>query len=49
MMTKLRERTAIVLWLVIFSFVALIVMKWGANFSPKGKGGGGTTVGVINP
>jgi hypothetical protein len=48
MMTRLRERTAIVLWVVIFSFVGLIVIKWGANFSPKRQRGGGTTVGVVN-
>ena len=48
MMTRLRERTAIVLWVVIFSFLGLIVIKWGANFSPKRQRGGGTTVGVVN-
>lgn len=49
MMTKLRERTALILWLVIFAFVGLIVVEWGADFSRTGTGGsGGTTVGVVN-
>lgn len=48
MMTRLRERTAIVLWFVIFAFVGLIVVEWGADFSRTSQGGDGNTVGVIN-
>ncbi len=48
MMTKLRERTAIILWLVIFAFVGLIVVEWGADFSRVGRGGRGVNVGVVN-
>ena len=48
MMTRLRERTAIVLWFVIFAFVGLIVVEWGADFSGTSQGGDGNAVGVIN-
>ena len=49
MMTQLRERTALILWFVIFAFVGLIVVEWGADFSSTGGGGSdGSTVGVVN-
>ncbi len=48
MMSQLRERTAIVLWLVIFAFVALIVIEWGADFSGRGRSREGTNVGIVN-
>lgn len=33
MMTKIREKTHILLYLLVFAFVALIVIEWGANYS----------------
>ena len=48
MMTKLRERTAFILWFVIFAFIGLIVVEWGADYSRTSKTGGGDSVGVIN-
>lgn len=48
MMTKLRERTAFILWFVIFAFVGLIVVEWGADYSRTSKTGGDDSVGVIN-
>ena len=47
MMTKLRESTAIIMWIVILAFIGLIVVEWGADYS--GTAGKGTdAVGVIN-
>ncbi len=49
MMTALREKTALILWFVIFAFIGLIVVEWGADYT-----GGmqqqavGDTVGTIN-
>ena len=48
MMTKLRERTAIILWFVIFAFVGLIVVEWGADYSGSGSNPAGDAVGVVN-
>ena len=48
MMTSLRQNTAIILWIVIFSFVGLIVIQWGADFSGTSKKTAKETVGVIN-
>ena len=48
MMRKLRESTGIILWIVIFAFVGLIVVEWGADFSGGGGSRGGDAVGVIN-
>ena len=48
MMTKLRERTAIILWIVIFAFVGLIVVEWGADYSGSGSNPAGDAVGVVN-
>jgi peptidyl-prolyl cis-trans isomerase D len=33
MMTKIREKTHILLYLLVIAFVALIVIEWGANYS----------------
>ncbi len=33
LMTKIRERLHIVLYLLVFFFIALIVVEWGANYS----------------
>ncbi len=48
MMTKLRERTAIVMWFVILAFVGLIVLEWGADFGGGSRVASGDAVGVIN-
>jgi peptidyl-prolyl cis-trans isomerase D len=48
MMTTLRQNTAIVLWIVIFAFIALIVIEWGADFSRTSQSKAGETVGVVN-
>lgn len=48
MMTYLRQNTAIILWLVIFAFVALIVVEWGADFSRTSQTRAAENVGVIN-
>lgn len=48
MMTTLRQKTALILWFVIFAFIALIVVEWGADYSRTSKPGGGDNVGVIN-
>ncbi len=33
MMTKIREKTHLLLYVLVFAFVALIVVEWGANYS----------------
>lgn len=48
MMTLLREKTGMVLWLVIFAFVGLIVVEWGADYSGGGQANVGDAVGVVN-
>ena len=48
MMTLLRQKTVLVLWFVIFAFIGLIVVEWGADYSGAGTSGAGDTVGVIN-
>ena len=48
MMTKLRERTAIIMWIVILAFVGLIVVEWGADYSGTSSGSGSDAVGSIN-
>ena len=48
MMTKLRERTGIIMWFVILAFVGLIVVEWGADYSGTSTGGGSDVVGSIN-
>ncbi|MBM3278165.1 MAG: peptidylprolyl isomerase [Candidatus Handelsmanbacteria bacterium] len=48
MMTTLRQNTAIVLWIVIFAFIALIVVEWGADFSQTSQAKAGETVGTVN-
>jgi peptidyl-prolyl cis-trans isomerase D len=48
MMTTLRQNTAIILWIVIFAFIALIIVEWGADFSRTSQTKAGETVGVVN-
>ena len=48
MMTTLREKTGFILWIVIFAFVGLIVVEWGADYSTSGSQAAGDSVGVIN-
>ena len=48
MMTVLREKTGLVLWVVIFAFVGLIVVEWGADYSGGGQADVSDDVGVIN-
>ena len=48
MMTKLRERTASVMWFVILAFVGLIVLEWGADFGGGSQVASGDAIGVIN-
>ncbi|MCY3788906.1 MAG: SurA N-terminal domain-containing protein, partial [Gemmatimonadetes bacterium] len=48
MMTLLRQKTVLVLWFVIFAFIGLIVVEWGADYSGGRPNGAGDTVGVIN-
>ena len=48
MMTLLREKTGFILWFVIFAFVGLIVVEWGADYSGPGQDDVGDTVGVVN-
>ncbi len=48
MMTLLREKTALVLWFVIFAFVGLIVVEWGADYSGANPGNVGDAIGVVN-
>ncbi|MCC7265095.1 MAG: peptidylprolyl isomerase [Candidatus Latescibacteria bacterium] len=47
MMTILRQNTAIILWIVIFAFIGLIVVEWGADFSRTSQKGA-ESVGVVN-
>ena len=48
MMTLLRQKTVLVLWFVIFAFIGLIVVEWGADYSGAGANDAGDTVGVVN-
>lgn len=48
MMTTLREKTALVLWFVIFAFIGLIVVEWGADYGGANQQEIGDAVGVIN-
>ena len=48
MMTLLREKTGFILWFVIFAFVGLIVVEWGADYSGPGQEDVGNVVGVVN-
>ena len=48
MMTLLREKTGMVLWVVIFAFIGLIVVEWGADYSGPGQEDVGDAVGVVN-
>ena len=46
LMTKLRDKTHIVLYTLLAAFLALIVFEWGMNFS--GFTGGGVLAGKVN-
>ena len=48
MMTTLRQRTAVILWIVIIAFVGLIVIDWGADYSGQSSPRQAGNVGVIN-
>ena len=49
MMTALREKTALILWFVIFAFVGLIVVEWGADYTGgQGPQAVSDDVGVVN-
>ena len=48
MMTLLRQKTVLVLWVVIFAFIGLIVVEWGADYSGAGPNAAGDAVGVVN-
>ena len=48
MMTLLRQKTVFVLWFVIFAFIGLIVVEWGADYSGPSTNSAGDAVGVIN-
>ena len=48
MMITLREKTGIILWIVIFAFIGLIVVEWGADYSGGGGERSGDAVAVIN-
>ena len=48
MMTLLRQKTVLVLWFVIFAFIGLIVVEWGADYSGAGANDAGDAVGVVN-
>ena len=38
MMTKLRERSAVILWILVFAFVATIIFAWGMGGFDNTKG-----------
>lgn len=46
MMTKLREFSAIFLWILVFAFLGLMVFEWGMDFT--GMNRGAPDVGVVN-
>ncbi|MEE2659382.1 MAG: peptidylprolyl isomerase [Candidatus Latescibacterota bacterium] len=48
MMTKLRESTAIIMWIVILAFVGLIVVEWGADYSGTSTATTSGSIGSIN-
>ncbi len=48
MMTLLRQKTGLVLWFVIFAFIGLIVVEWGADYSGAGTSAASDAVGVVN-
>ena len=48
MMTLLRQKTVLVLWFVIFAFIGLIVVEWGADYSGAGTNAASDAVGVVN-
>ena len=46
MMTKLREMTFVILWILVFAFVGLMVLEWGADITGS-RGGRSNVVGKI--
>ncbi len=49
MMTLLREKTAWILWFVIFAFIGLIVVEWGADYTGGDPSQSiGDLVGIVN-
>ncbi len=49
MMTKMRENTAVILWILVAAFVATIVFSWGmGGFDSSGGGTTSTVVGKVN-
>lgn len=48
-MTLLREKTGLILWFVIFAFVGLIVVEWGADYTGGGPAQSTSDIiGVVN-
>ena len=45
MMTKMRQMSKMIFWIVGLAFIALIVFEWGADVN---RGGGDTTLGEVN-
>jgi parvulin-like peptidyl-prolyl isomerase len=45
MMTKLREMTFVVLWILVFAFLGLMVFEWGADIT--GIGGRSNVIGKV--
>ena len=48
MMTKMRENTAVILWILVAAFVATIVFSWGMGGFDTVSKGSGTTVASVN-
>lgn len=46
MMTKLREMTFVILWILVIAFVGLMVLEWGADITGS-RGGRSNVVGKI--
>lgn len=46
MMTKLRQLSGVFLWILVFSFLGLMVFEWGADYS--GRSTRDNTVGSVN-
>lgn len=46
MMTKLRELSAVFLWILVIAFLALMVFEWGMDYT--GQSRGNNTVGSVN-
>lgn len=48
MMIRLRQSTAIIMWIVIFAFVGLIVVEWGMDYSGSSSSQGTGAIGTVN-